>query len=489
MSVPRSLILITVDCLRADHVGFMGYTRPTTPFLDSLAKESVVFDNAIVAGAPTYYSFPAIMASRHPLGMGRDAVGLSSADEPTIATALNQIGYATAAFVAGNPYITKHYGYAEGFDVFQDFLDNADSDDKHDEKNNGRMRSRVNEVLRRTSARLGLGSFYDELLFRYGLKLAERSPLSFDQLRRFPSSDVVVSRAGEWLKQRGSDPFFLWLHLMDPHGPYYPPQHALNLMDQKGMTSARARYLNSCWSRAGMAVESYKSIREDIVALYDSGIRWMDQQVANLAKMLQSLGLWDECVFALTADHGEEFLDHNGRLHAPPKVTEELVHVPLLLRVSNLASRRITAPFGLLNLAPTLLDCVHAPLPAEFSGQSYWQKIKNGQDWNDEIIVECIAGCNNPARKKDRQGPRLLAVREARYKLIVDFNAGSEQMFDLQTDPGELSPLAQDIAKPVRRRLLEHACRHIARAAQSPTTRPQIALSLRNLILDTRDAA
>src|SRR6185312_5524610 len=99
--------------------------------------------------------------------------------------------------------------------------------------------------------------------------------------------------------------------------------------------------------------------------------------------------------------------------------------------------------------------------PVEFSGQSYWQKIRTGQDWNDEIIVECIAGCNNPARKKDRQGARLLAVRESRYKLIVNFDAVSEHMFDLQTDPGELSPLGQDVAKPIRRRLLEHAYRHI----------------------------
>jgi glucan phosphoethanolaminetransferase (alkaline phosphatase superfamily) len=68
----RAVVLITVDCLRADHVGFLGYERPTTPFLDSLAGESVVFTNAIVAGAPTYYSFPGIMASRFPLGLCRD---------------------------------------------------------------------------------------------------------------------------------------------------------------------------------------------------------------------------------------------------------------------------------------------------------------------------------------------------------------------------------------------------------------------------------
>ena len=73
MQSPRSLLLITVDCFRADHAGFLGYRRSTTPFLDSLAKESLVFSNAIVAGAPTYFSFPAVMASRYPLSLGRDS--------------------------------------------------------------------------------------------------------------------------------------------------------------------------------------------------------------------------------------------------------------------------------------------------------------------------------------------------------------------------------------------------------------------------------
>ena len=77
MAAPQSLVLITVDCLRADHVGFLGYRRPTTPFLDSLSAESLVFRNAIAAGAPTYYSFPSIMASRHALALGRDVIGLA----------------------------------------------------------------------------------------------------------------------------------------------------------------------------------------------------------------------------------------------------------------------------------------------------------------------------------------------------------------------------------------------------------------------------
>src|SRR6266566_9557377 len=111
---PRSLVLITVDCLRADHVGFLGYTKATTPFLDSLAAKSTVFTIAIAAGTPTYFSFPAIMASRYPLALGRDVVGLA-ANEPTLATVLRDAGYATAAFVAGNPYLTRSFGYHAGF--------------------------------------------------------------------------------------------------------------------------------------------------------------------------------------------------------------------------------------------------------------------------------------------------------------------------------------------------------------------------------------
>src|SRR5438094_2620811 len=104
----RSIVLITVDCLRADHAGFLGYHRPTTPFLDSLAAESFVFSNAFAAGVPTYYSFPAIMASRYPLALGRDLVGLPPG-ETTPASVLRDAAYASAGFVAANPYLSSRF--------------------------------------------------------------------------------------------------------------------------------------------------------------------------------------------------------------------------------------------------------------------------------------------------------------------------------------------------------------------------------------------
>src|SRR6478736_599958 len=142
---PRSLILITVDCLRADHVGFLGYNRPTTPFLDCLAGESVVFENAITAGAPTYYAMPPLLASRYPLALGRDVLGIAP-EESTIASVLQESGFTTAAFSAANPYVCPRFGYDRGFEVFTDFLQGTQGLGQEAETTPG-FRSRANRFI------------------------------------------------------------------------------------------------------------------------------------------------------------------------------------------------------------------------------------------------------------------------------------------------------------------------------------------------------
>ncbi len=170
MKTQKSIVLVTVDCLRADHVGFMGYECPTTPFLDSLARESFVVPTAIVAGAPTYYSFPSILASRYPLALGRDVLGLGP-DEPTLASILQQRGYATASFGAANPYISSRFGYEHGFDTFHDFLEDEPaplSDGKTNAASSNGWASGLNRMLQKIRPALGpLGAVYDELYFEY----------------------------------------------------------------------------------------------------------------------------------------------------------------------------------------------------------------------------------------------------------------------------------------------------------------------------------
>ena len=487
MKSPRSLLLMTVDCFRADHAGFLGYRRSTTPFLDSLAKESLVFSNAIVAGAPTYFSFPAVMASRHPLSLGRDVFGLAPG-EPTIASALHETGYATAAFLAANPYLSPRFGYDAGFNVFKDFLDTEASplSGDSDGDKNARIPSRWNQGLAKVSHALGpVGSLYDALYFQYCQRLGSAPALSLDQLRRFPSADVIVDHARDWLTGVAGQPFFLWLHFMDPHAPYYPRQEALELMGQGSLDAWRARYLNSYWNRGDLVGPQLRRHREDVVALYDAGIRWVDAQVARLVSTLRKLGLWENCVTAVTADHGEEFLDHGGRYHPPSRVAEELVRVPLLLRGPGLArAGTVAAPFGLLHLAPTLLDLVEVPIPGSFRGRSHSELLRTGQSWESAAVVECVAGCNNPFVTENRLQPRVLAIREARYKMVFDFGSATEQLYDLHADPGELRALPVDAERPVRKRTLDRARQHLSDSLRSRDADYRLAARLRNLRLE-----
>src|SRR5208337_2331231 len=283
-----------------------GYGHPTTPFLDSLAAQSLVFENGIVAGVPTFYSLPALLASRHAFKYGRDVVGLCEADV-TLASALKNAGYATAAFTAGNPYLAPRFGYNLGFDTFHDFLElePAPTNGLGSNSAGQSLLGRLNQVTERICRRLpSLGPIYDELYFQYCQHLATRATESLDSLRRYPAADVLVDQAKTWLASLGRAPFFLWLHFMDPHGPYYPKKEALRAIGHAEITPQRARYLNGLWTR-GLGTARSHRYWQDIVPLYDAGIRWVDQQVAGLVDALKQLQLWDNSVLAFTADHGE----------------------------------------------------------------------------------------------------------------------------------------------------------------------------------------
>jgi arylsulfatase A-like enzyme len=487
---PRSLVLVTVDCMRADHVGFLGYQRFTTPFLDSLAGQSLVFRNAIAAGAPTYYSVPAILASRYPLGLGRDLLGLAP-DESTITSVLKECGFQTAAFLAANPYLSERFGYHQGFDIFRDFLDGGlefsldpATQGMHIESN---LRSRTNRALSRVCHNLpGAGPVYDELYFQYCQKFGATNHQSLDSLRRFPSADVIVDHAITWLKQNSGSPFFLWLHLMDPHSPYFPKQEALDAMGAGDINATEARYLNSYWARGDVAAKRLQKKRERVVALYDAGIRWADAQIRRLTEKLVDLNLWNTCALAVTADHGEQFLEQGQRFHPPVKLNEELIRVPLLVRVPDFPSGDFESPLGLIDLAPTLLDILNIPAPASFRGRSCGDYLACNQPWDRVVVTECVSGCTNPFYAGNRMGPRILAVRMGRFKLVIDFAevATSEQLFDLTSDPHERSPLSPGIAESARRHLLACARKHLTESRKSPDIEARLYTQLRDLRLE-----
>jgi arylsulfatase A-like enzyme len=428
------------------------------------------------------------MASRYPLALGRDVVGLA-AGEPSLASVLRGSGYATASFVAANPYISGQFGYEEGFDTFRDFLDSeatALTESEMPTPNRHGWASRLNRKLQELRPHMGpLAGVYDGLYFQYCQRWATPAPGSLDGLRRFPAADVIVDHALSWLESVGQRPFFLWLHLMDPHAPYYPKQKALELMGCDPVTPVRARYLNSYWNRSDLGSKKLRSQRDHIIALYDAGIRWVDREMARLIAALRNSSRWPNCIFALTADHGEEFLDHGGRFHPPSRLTEELIHVPLLLRVPGAAKKELPkSPFSLLHLAPTLLDAAGLPIPAAFHGRTSWAQVREGHPRDEAAISECVAGCTNPFRNENRMGPRTLAVRESRYKLVIEFDPPADRLYDLEADPGEHHPLPATAEKSVRRRLLQCAREHLQSSARERDAGSRLQARLRELGLE-----
>jgi arylsulfatase A-like enzyme len=278
---------------------------------------------------------------------------------------------------------------------------------------------------------------------------------------------VLIGHAIAWLKLNSGRPFFQWLHFMDPHAPYYPKRQAPEQLGNGSISPRHAKYLNSFWARADVNTKRLHKKRDEIMTLYDAGIRWVDSQVQRLAETLVDLNMWNHCTMAVTADHGEEFLDHGGRFHAPLMLHQELVHVPLLLHGSGFKPQVMDQPIGLIDLAPTLLDHLQVSVPPSFRGHSCWSHLQTNGTWDWPVVSECVRGCTNPYRESDRIGPRILAVRKGRFKLVVDFSAGIERLFDLERDPCEQAPSPPDAERAIRRDLLECARRHVAESHQS----------------------
>jgi arylsulfatase A-like enzyme len=282
-----------------------------------------------------------------------------------------------------------------------------------------------------------------------------------DQLRCYPAADVIVDKATAWLQALPEEPFFLWLHLMDPHHPYYPPEAALAATGAAEITARRARFLNSMWNRDVGAARVRRYLGE-VLSLYDAGVYWVDRQISRLVRSLQDLQRWNETLMVVTADHGEQFLEHGARYHSPMGLPEQLIHVPLLLRSPEVSTAKVLdGPFSLVHLAPTILESVGVQAPQSFRGQSCWKQVKAGNLAGEPVITECVEACNNPFRREERMRSRLIAARDKSYKLVVNFREKKDFFYDLSKDPAESSPLPPGVLSSERARLLHAVRRHL----------------------------
>lgn len=306
---PPSVVLVDVGTLRADHLGCYGYERPTSPAIDALAAESVVFEWAFAQAPHPAPAQASLLTGLYPgtHGMVSEQTRLPD-DAATLAEVLAGQGYATAAFVDGG-YLSAELGFDQGYEVYENFR---------------------------------------------GAGLAEIGPAAL-----------------RWLRDRASEPFFLTLHTYDVHAPYDPPEQ-MRAAFVEGLEPPPGGFEPTA-ERLEAAASGERPLTEPELrwarALYDAEIRFVDGWVGRLMDELRALGLAERTVVILISDHGESFGEHgvllHEGLHAP------VVRVPWILRLpGGRRAGRIPHNVEAVDLLPTVVELAGAPLPPGVQGES-----------------------------------------------------------------------------------------------------------------------
>lgn len=407
-----NVLLISVDTLRADHLGVYGYQRDTSPRIDELAQDGAVFERAIAVTNWTLPSHMSIMTGQLPSAHGVQSVrNRLAGGRVTLAEVLKNAGYRTVAFTGGYN-VDARFGFDQGFD------------------------------------------------FYHGDTLAQ---LSMEEKRRYGKGirlSYLLPEVSDWLTQHQADPFFLFLHFWDVHAPYMPhddyvaqwsPRYAGKI---DVLTHELVDELNP--AKTTVSGEDIARIR----ALYDNEIAYVDHHLGQLWATLRQLGLLDKTIIVLTSDHGDELLEHafgHGQALYDPEV-----HVPLIVRYPPKipARQRVAQVVSSVDILPTILDLAGVSysdtIAAEIQGRSLvgsWERPLPGFP----AVMEAASG-------------RRTGLRSDHYKYVreraKDGQLTKEELYDLRVDPGETNNILSSHTE-IANRLSEELDARLAAAAST----------------------
>jgi len=423
----RDIVLVTIDSLRADHVGWHGYDRETTPTLDSRAADARTFSNAFAHACSTRPSFPSILTSSYALEHG--GFERLSEGRTTLAEVLSGAGYRTAGFHS-NLYLSADFGYDRGFDEFYD--SRTDPSPTAKARNAVKRHLDSDGLVYRTLQRA-----FNATEKRAGVEIGSA----------YVDAADVTDLALEWVEESAAadhdSPRFLWVHYMDVHHPYVPPAEHQRRFRDEPVSERDAIQLRRKMLEAPDDVTDREL--DTIVDLYDAEIAYVDAEIGRLLDGVEAR--WgDDPVVAVTADHGEEFRDHGGFSHSAT-FYDEVLQVPLLIDDGSGNDDRDDL-VGLLDLAPTLTEYAGADSPDVFRGTS----LASMDDRAREAVIAEWADTS------DDSDDRRFAVRTDDWKL-VRLEDGTERLFDLTADPEERTNLVADepeAAARLRDRLEDH---------------------------------
>ncbi len=397
------VVLLLLDTLRWDALSCYGNGDLLTPHLDRFCRESLQFEVARAQASWTKPSIATLLTSTHPSRHGaRGRADRISPAVPSLAGLFRRAGYRTGAVVA-NGNLSPAFGFSRGFDHYR------------------YLRPRI--ALGAGGRALGLGSY------RIASAVRQRAARGRRDHRHFKRDAAEVNVAVlNWLvgltseERRG---FFLFVNYVDPHDPYFHHPYdgrALGAVDGKSPSPR---------------------VRDEMAALYDGEVAFLDHHLGRLFAHLRRLGLYQESLIVITSDHGEEFLDHGGWWHGLT-LFEEQVRVPLLVRLPGGAAggRRATGEAGLIDVAPGLLELAGLGhrTPEAMTGQSMARLMPGGDTAGEPAPRLFYAD-------ETLDGNILASLTEGRWKYVranLDNPRGlpREALYDVAEDPGEEVNLA-----------------------------------------------
>jgi len=411
-STATSVILISIDTLRADHLGCYGYATPTSPNVDHMAAEGVLFRNFVASSPWTLPSDASMLTGFDPERHGVVKFWVHRPLPPqldTLAELLWDRGYETAGIIGGG-YLSRDWNFNQGFD-------------------------------------------------RCVQQGGVRQP---DTLQ------TAVDRAKPWLGSRQGRPFFLFLHTYQVHQPYEPPPPYDTLFDPDYRGPYEKRFTDKDRYEVEQAHGLDPADLRHVQALYDGEIRAMDDGVGNLLAFLRANRLDRETCVVFTSDHGEEFAEHGDLGHQHSKLYEELIHIPLIVWCpSRVRGGRITDALGShTDLVPTILDLAGVAAPDGLVGVSLLPTLTgDGREVRAATLSEVDGSV-------DHENGAVRAIRTERFKLIESGIDDSEMLFDLTADRAEradLRPQHPKIAETVRARVSDRPCGGLGPAAPDRT--------------------
>ncbi|MDE2978012.1 MAG: sulfatase [Acidobacteriota bacterium] len=393
---PRpNIVLYVVDTVRADRLGVYGYEKPTSPRLDAFAEGAVLFENAYAQSSWTRPAVASLFTGLLP--PAHRTVGRRSVlpdDATTLAEILAAHGYEGLGLVR-NPNVGRAFGFAQGFTRFR-------SEDR------------------------------------------ERD-------------ETMLERVRLWLDERqdAEAPFFLFLHAIDPHGPYDPAPE-FEEMFEAGGAPAHYRTVRYLLGLNRGDVEPDSGTAEALSRLYDAEVAQNDRAFGELLDELEDRGLVEDTAVIYVSDHGEEFAEH-GRWEHGLSLYEEVLRVPLIMRLPGVPARRVEAPAQHIDLLPTLLGYLGIEPPPTDGRDLLAERRRGGAPLDVYAHL-------------DVDGHRAASVIRGRFKLVLPLSPSqgtAPMLFDLDADPGELEDLAGDRPDIVARMLGLLAERNLAGEIES----------------------